>query len=174
MKFISRMSNLNIILKPGIPASPITGTPEVPTIFVKFRDGIAVVEDEALIQLMLNHKNFNSDFIAAEDTQPDPYAYQRISSEPVHTTTEIKYGTPQKRTAPPVAMNLSPEIQQLIAAKAMEIAMEMLPKMVEAGQKAAPAAEVKESEPELVETQEVVEEPVTQSQTKTASKPKTK
>ena len=131
MKFISKSTNLLIVLKPGLSAQPITGTPAKPTISVRFKDGIADVQSEELVQLMLSHPGFNSDFISAESVVIDPYASSRQSSEPAHQMTEIKFGTPVKREVSSGGMQLPPELQKMVQGMAAEMAKQMLPSMVE-------------------------------------------
>ncbi len=129
-KFISKCANLHIIIKPGIPAQPITGAHATPTISVKFQDGVANVEDEELIVKMKAHPGFNSDFISAEEEAPDPYAYMRSETEPTHVMHEMKYGQPVNRTAPPVKKELPIEIRKMVQDQATLIAKQMLPGMV--------------------------------------------
>lgn len=129
-KFISKSNNLHIILRPGLQASPLTGTQAKPAISVRFQDGMANVADEELVQMMLNHPGFDSDFISAEDKQADPYAYLRQESEPAHIITDIKFGTPQKSTGTKVKPQMPPEVLKLIQEQAAAIARQMLPSMV--------------------------------------------
>lgn len=154
MKFVSKSTNLHIILRPGIPAQPITGTPAVPTLSVRFIDGIAEVKDEEHIKMMLNHPGYNSDFIAVDEAASDPYAAIRSEIEPAHTLTEMQFGHPVARVTTKAKPQLPPELMKL----AGELAQAMLPSMIEAalaardGEKstapAAPAPEP-ESEPEV-------------------------
>lgn len=132
MKFVSKSTNLHIILKPGLPAQALTGTPAVPTISVRFIDGIVDVTDEKMIELMLKHPGFGMDYIVA-DTPVDPYAHQRAPSEPDHIITEMASGVPSRRIAPNTApINLTPEIRKFLADKAMEMAKEMIPQLLKA------------------------------------------
>ena len=131
MKFISKSTNLLIVLRPGLSAQPITGTPAKPTISVRFKDGIADVQQEELVQMMLVHPGFNSDFISAEDIPVDPYAATRQSSEPAHTHTELKFGTPISKHTEGGSTQLPPELQKLVASMATDMAKKMLPSMVE-------------------------------------------
>lgn len=130
MKFISKSANLNIILKQGLPAQPLTGTPAKPAISVRFQNGMVNVEDQDLVGLMLKHQGFGSDFISADDVVMDPYAYLRQETEPTHVITELKHGTPGGRTVSPKKASLPPEIAKLIQEQATEIAKKMLPDMV--------------------------------------------
>lgn len=161
MKFVSKSSNLCIILRPGIPGQPMTGTPPKPAVFVRFQDGIANVEDESLAEMMRAHPGFDSDFILAEVEAPDPFAYLRTESEPVHSITEMKYGSPEKTySSKPKNVGLPPEILKLVQdmadarmeavlpVKAMELAKAMLPEMV------------KETLKQLVNEKESVDAPV--------------
>lgn len=131
MKFVSKNSNLNIILKPGMQAQPLTGSPATPTLYVRFQNGVADVKDEALVKMMLNHPGFNQDFISTEDAAPDPFAYLRTEGE-THVLTEMKYGHPVARNVSPVQTKLPPEILKMIQDQATAIAKQMLPSMVQA------------------------------------------
>ncbi len=126
MKFISKNSNLNIILRPGQQAQPITGTPAVSALSVRFQNGLADIHEENMVEMMLRHPGFNQDFIAVDETGTDPYAHLRAGSEPQHVTTELKYGHPVARSAPPVSTQLPPEIKKLITEQATAIAAEMV------------------------------------------------
>jgi len=147
MKFISKSGNLNIVLSPGLQAQPLTGTPAKPTIFVRFKDGVADVEQEDLVKMMLAHDGFNRDFISAEDVVEDPYVAARQANEPQYVTEELIHGQAHRRAAPLPKKPLSPEIKKLITEQATEIAKEMLPGMVEAVLKSA----VKKDTPEKAE-----------------------
>ena len=131
MKFISKSTNLLIVLRPGLSAQPITGMPAQPTISVRFKDGIADVQNEELVKMMLVHPGFNSDFISAESVPVDPYAATRQSSEPSHTMTELKFGTPVSKKTEGGNMQLPPELQKLVTSLAAEMAKKMLPSMIE-------------------------------------------
>jgi hypothetical protein len=120
-----------IVLRPGIPAQPITGTPAVPTLSVRFQDGMAEVRDQELVDMMTRHPGFKSDFVLIDEGQgSDPFAYFRQPAEPPHAVTEIKYGTPEKRTVVGGKTTIPPELQKLIQEQAVAIAKEMLPGMV--------------------------------------------
>ena len=131
MKFISKSSNLLIVLRPGLSAQPLTGTPAKPTISVRFKDGIADVQSQELVDMMLVHPGFNSDFISAEEVPFDPYAGTRQSSEPAHVLTEMKFGTPVKTESKGGTQNIPPELQKMVAGMAAEMAKHMLPSMIE-------------------------------------------
>lgn len=168
MKFISKNSNLHIILQPGQPANNFTQTPPVPALSVRFQNGQADIHDENLIEKMKRHPAFNQDFIAVDDTGSDPYAHLRAAAEPQHVTTEIIYGHPAGRSTSPVSSQMSPEIKKILTDQATLIAAEMvkqqLPgimaeaiKAVAAAQLApasettAPDAPVEENAPAVIE-----------------------
>jgi hypothetical protein len=130
MKFISKSSNLLIVLRPGLSAQPITGTPAKPTVSVRFKDGVADVQSDELVELMVAHPGFNSDFISAEGTVADPFAFTR-ESEPAHSITEVKFGTPVAKITKGGNPQLSPEIMKLVQQMATKMATDMLPGMVE-------------------------------------------
>jgi len=132
MKFISKNSNLLVVLRAGLSAQPITGTPAKPTISVRFKEGVADVTQQELVDMMLAHPGFNSDFISAEETGIDPYAALRQPVEPAHVVTELQFGTPVSREVKGGKVGLPPEIQKMIQSAAAEMAKQMLPSMVEA------------------------------------------
>jgi len=132
MKFISKSTNLLIVLRPGLSAQPMVGVPAKPTISVRFKDGVADVNQQELVDMMLAHPGFNSDFISSENIPVDPYAATRKSNEPAHELIDMKYGTPENRTVKGGDLpSLTPEMQKLVKATAEEMAKKMLPSMVE-------------------------------------------
>jgi len=131
MKFISKSANLLVVLRPGLSAQPLTGTPAKPTVSVRFKDGIADVQQEEIVAMMISHPGFQGDFICADDIKVDPYASSHRSPEPEHVITEIKYGTPVSRINAGANQNLSPEMQKIIQDTATEMAKAMLPSLVE-------------------------------------------
>lgn len=131
MKFISKSSNLLIVLKAGLSAQPITGSPAKPTISVRFKDGVAEVENPELVEMMLAHPGFNGDFISADDVPLDPYAAMRVSSEPAHVLTDLKFGTPISKSTKGGSLQLPPEMQKLVQGMATEMAKQMLPSLLE-------------------------------------------
>lgn len=126
MKFISKSTNLYIVLRPGMSAQPLTGSPAVPTISVRFQNGVAEVNDAELIEKMYTHPGFNQDFIAADEVGTDPYAANRSQGAPQHVTTELLYGHPVKRTIDPAQSALPKELQSLIQAEAVKLAQAMI------------------------------------------------
>lgn len=159
MKFVSKIANLNIILRPGIPAQPLTGAPEVPTLYVRFKDGVANITDENLIELMLKHQSRDSDFIVIEENERDPFAHLRAPSEPAHSISEIEHGAVKQRTETPVApVQLPPQILEMINNQAKQIAEQMLPGMVaKVLESYQPKHEVSEDAPVAGETKETTE-----------------
>jgi hypothetical protein len=174
-KFISKSSNLLIVLRAGLQAQPITGTPATPTLSVRFKDGMAEVTQPEVIEQMLKHPGFGSDFISAEVDTVDPYAAQRVPVEPTHVLTEMKYGTPVARSVQggPTKM-LSPEMQKLVTALAEEIAAKKLPDMVKATLKGiVEANEVSKAEKAEVEEEvDLGSEEDTETEVIPESKPK--
>lgn len=106
------------------------GTPMTPGLYVRFRDGKVTINDEKVIELMLKHPGYNSDFVSVEETQRDPYQDFRSEIEPVHSLTEIKYGHVEKTVSSPHKRKLPPELERLIEARAMEMAKTLVPEMM--------------------------------------------
>ena len=129
MRFISKSTNLLVVLRSGIPAQQSLGLPAKPAVSVRFKDGIADVPEGELLDMMLAHQGYNSDYISVEDPAgKDPYAAIREESEPIHDVTELKFGTPVARSAP--KGKLSPELQKVVQEAAVSLAKEMLPGMI--------------------------------------------
>lgn len=137
MKFISKNSNLHIILQAGQPANPITQTPPVPALSVRFQNGQADIQDEAIVDKMMRHPAFNQDFIAVDEGGTDPFAYRRQDAEPQHITTEMKFGHPVGRNAPPVSAPASPELKKMIAEAAAALMEAQRPAMMKEAVEAA-------------------------------------
>lgn len=132
MKFISKNSNLRIVLRPGIPANQMSGIAGQPGVYVKFQNGVVDIKDEDMIKQMHDHPGFNQDYIAVDDNGEDPYASQREEIEPVHILSEIKYGHVEGRKLSPHAKTkLDPQIQKLVDELAKKQVEKLLPKMVE-------------------------------------------
>jgi len=124
-KFISKNANLRIILRPGLLPEPATGRLAVPSLYVKFENGIANVFKEEDIEMMLKHPGYNLDFIDADEVEKDPYADIRKESEPGHILTEINYGHPGKSIGSPVKAKFTPEQKAFMLESAKAMAMEM-------------------------------------------------
>lgn len=127
MKFISKNSNLRVVLIHGIPGSPIVGREAVPGLSVKFEDGVAIVKDPAIQEKMLAHPSFNQDFILADEAGVDPFL--RKSIEPEHDIQEIQYGHVGKNINPKPAIPLTPEVKKMLTDMAMEMAKKMAPQI---------------------------------------------
>lgn len=131
MKFVSKNSNLRVMLKPGLPAQPMIGVPATPGISVKFSNGIVDVKEEEVIKMMLAHPGLDSDFIVVDDEARDPFAYNREEIEPVHVIQKIKYGHVDGSDRSQRPVKIAPELQAYIDAQAMELARKMVPGMVD-------------------------------------------
>ncbi len=130
MKFVSKNNNYRVVLKQGLPGERMTGTPATPGVYVKFEDGIAEVKDEKMIEMMLGHAGFGSDFVAPE-TEQDPFAATRKSSEPEHNVTEMDRGAPGKNVNPKPKFSFSPAQLKAIEEMTTKKALEMAPKLAE-------------------------------------------
>lgn len=126
VRFISKHSNLRLVLRPGIPGNHLTGQQPVPAIYVRFQDGVAVLNDEELIEKMVNHPSFNRDFIKVEEADTDPYSKTRKEKEPRHIVSEMEYGYVGKTVATGKSKPLSPELEALVNSRAKEIAKDFL------------------------------------------------
>lgn len=133
MKFVAKSTNLHIILRPSLPGNTLTGQAAVSGLSVRFIDGIATVNDEKTIEMMLNHSGFGMDYIQADNLQTDPYLHSRQASEPDHVITEMAFGSPTGRIGSrPTPIPLTPEVKKYIADLAFTQAKEMLPGLLKA------------------------------------------
>lgn len=129
MKFISKNANLRIVLRHAMPAEPITGRAAIPGLYIKFENGIANVNNEEHVELMLNHLGFNSDFIQVKEEQADPYKDTRRESEPDHQITEFEYGRASKMKGSSHNVRLDPKLKNAVVEMAKEMAKEMAPQL---------------------------------------------
>lgn len=136
MRFISKSSNLLIVLRPGMSAQPLTGTPAKGTVSVRFKEGVADVPDGEMVEMMLRHPGYEGDFISADTVNNvDPYAFSRQESEPQHVVTEMKFGSPVSRRVEGGKQKLPPELAKIVQDMAVGLAKEMLPSMLESALK---------------------------------------
>ena len=126
MKFISKNANLRVVLKPGVPAEPITGRTAISGVYIKFQNGEVNVESKELCEKLMKHPGFNSDFILVEENQKDPYASIRSEVEPAHQMVEMNYGAPGKVSGSPVKVKLSNAQKEIAMSLAKEMAKEMV------------------------------------------------
>lgn len=149
MRFISKNSNLRLILKPGLPAEPLTGRPSDPGISVKFQDGLLEVTDQIIIDKMMSHAGLTMDFWAVADGElKDPFKHMREEIEPVHQIMEFKYGRPETMLTSPKKAKFAPEVEKMLNERAFEIAKELLPGMIDQLLKAGIAKQAAEAAPE--------------------------
>lgn len=174
MRFISRNSNLRVILKPGIPAEPLTGRAGDPGLSVKFLDGVLEVKDESIIERMKNHPGCEVDYWFVEDGWKDPFKNTREESEPAHIISEFKYGRPDRTLSSAKPPKISPELEKIINARAIEIAKGLLPEMIEHVIKEGAEKHKAKTADEVSNTAEDKEESEDVSKDKSKSKPKKK
>lgn len=96
MRFYSKQANYRVVLRPSMPGNRLTGDPGKSGISVRFENGIADVDDEKTIGLMMKATGYkNKDFISADDRMKDDgFPIVKNSTEPIHNTIEMKYGSP--------------------------------------------------------------------------------
>jgi len=149
-----------VVLKPGIQGNHLTGQPSVPGLYVRFRDGIAEIKDEEIINLMKNSEGFrNGDFIAADEQGADPFADTRSQLEPTHVISEIKYGHIEGRKASETPVKIPAAVKKLIEEEAVRMAKAMLPDLL------------KEAIKEMTSAASIEPEKVSKATTKNASAP---
>jgi hypothetical protein len=155
MRFISKSSNYNLILKAGLPGNHLLGTAPQSAISVRFQQGVADVNDERIIDMLKLHPDFGRDFVSSEDIMPgikDPFASLRKDVAPVHVVTEMAYGHPSKKTIGAPQAEMPPVLQEMIAAQATALAQKMFEGMVEKFEaRLASAAQAKTPDPVTVE-----------------------
>jgi len=158
MKFVSKNSNLMVVLRPGILGNHLSGTATINGIYVKFSQGMADVKEEKFIDMMKLHPAFGSDFIAVETPEEDPFAYLRKEVEPAHVITEINYGHAEKSVGSKKNTQLSPEIKKMLQDEAVRMAKEMLPGMMKEMMKEMQSESLTKKEEETESNAIIVEE----------------
>lgn len=128
VKFVSKNSNLMIVLKPGVPGSTITGQQPTPGIYVRFQGGVVDVKEESIINMLRGHKGMGSDFIEIKQSEVDPYEHTRQDIEPIHNITEMEYGHIGKKISSKGKTILSPELKKLIENEAVKMLPDILKK----------------------------------------------
>lgn len=129
MKFFSKFSNHRIVLKPGLPGEPLLGRAPQPGIYVKFEDGVADVQDQEVIDMLLNNRNFGKTFVAEESATGDPFRDQRRDFEPEHDVTKIEFGRVAGNLNPKPKLAMSREQKAIVTEMAKEMARQMAPEL---------------------------------------------
>lgn len=160
MKFISKNSNLCVILRHSIPAEPLTGRQMQPALSVRFQNGFVDTNNQEVIDLMMISDAYRKgDFIVAEDGQQDPY-YRGMVTEPEHDIQEIQFGQVTRNMNPKPLITVDPEKKKAIEAVAREMAKEMFNEMLRSLAPKAEQSTVTEPETPEVPVEEVPEEPI--------------
>lgn len=128
VKFVSKNSNLMLVLKPGIPGSTITGQQPTPGIYVRFQGGVVDVKEDSIINMLRGHRGFGSDFVEIKQSEVDPYEHTRQDIEPIHNITEMEFGHIGKKTSSKGKIVLSPEVKKLIENEAVKMLPDLLRK----------------------------------------------
>jgi hypothetical protein len=132
MKFISKLPNYRVVLKPGLPGNRQLGTASTSMLAVRFENGMAEVRDKAIIEMMLAHPGCGNkgekgtDFMPLEEGETDIYAKGRPDIEPMHTMTNIDYGHIGTAINAKRPATLSADQMDLVKKLATEMAMEII------------------------------------------------
>ena len=127
-KFVSKNSNLMVVLKPGVPGSVITGQQPQAGIYVRFQGGVVDIHEESIINMLKNHRSFGTDFVEIKQTEVDPFENTRKEIEPAHHMIEMEFGHIGKSTKSAQKAALSPELRKMIEAEAVKILPTLLKK----------------------------------------------
>jgi len=139
-----------LVIKPGVQGNPITGQPSISGLSVRFRDGIAEVKDESIINLMKNSEGYRSgEFVAVDEDGEDPFSDTRSALEPTHVISEMKYGHVEGRKVSETPLKIPAPIRKLIEIEAKKMALKMLEDEKKVSKKVE--IEVSEEEDENVE-----------------------
>lgn len=164
MRFVSKNSNLRVVLEPGLSAQPLSGFQGKNPVYIKFENGVVEISDENLIQKMLQHPAYtrDGDFIAVGADGIDPFADRREEMEPVHLHTELKYGHVEGSSMSPLRKTkVNPELKKLVNDLATKQMQDMLPGLIAQGVKdviATMAAQQPEGLQQAPKTAPVVED----------------
>jgi hypothetical protein len=125
-KFVSKNSNLMVVLRSGIEGSRALGTASKPGLYARFQGGIIDVKNDEMTELLRAHPGLGTDFIEINEAEVDPFEYNRDEIEPTHVISEMKYGHVEKTQGTPKKIKLSPEMKSLIEKQALA----MLPSLL--------------------------------------------
>lgn len=132
MKFFSKQNNYRVVLRPGMPREPLTGREAVPGIHVKFEGGVATVNNDEHIEMMMRHPAYGVDYIAEDSEDLKSFNGFKKDTEPIHTVAEVKYGNVENIKNPkPIGIAKDPNKMKEIQDIAMKITAEMLAKKEE-------------------------------------------
>lgn len=131
-RFMSKNPRLNIVLRPAIPADPISGRQGVPGLYILFENHEATIENQEILELLLKHSGFNRDFFKVSEENVDELLkkQQLNPSEPPHAITDLGYGRIGE-TIGNKPVKLNPEMRKLISELATEAAKEQFARYVE-------------------------------------------
>ena len=158
MKFVSKNSNLMVVLRSGISENRISGQAQIPGLYVNFRGGVAEVKDQQMLDMLLSHPSYGTDFISVEEDSRDPYEKERKDNEPKHQISEVEYGHIGKS----YGSKLKDPREEIIE-KAMELIPSIIEKLVEKGEisinkkEATEQVDSKETADESSDLEEVVD-----------------
>ena len=119
-KFVSKNSNYMIVLRPGIEGNRNLGTHAVSGLYVKFQSGVVDVKEDSIAEQLRTHPSFGTDFVEVKQDEIDPFIDARVEIEPVHVTSEIKYGHAEGKKASG-ATKMTPQMKKLIEAEAVKM-----------------------------------------------------
>jgi hypothetical protein len=138
MKFVSKLLKLRVVLKQGLPGNRQLGTPSISMLSVLFENGMAEVNNQEMIDLMMKHpgckKNSEDkifEFMPLSEDGKDPFAGNRPDVEPLHTMTNIDYGHLGKSINVKKPVVLSSDQMELVKKLAADMATELFKKMVD-------------------------------------------
>lgn len=127
IKFVSKQSNYRVMLVHGLQAEPLTGRSAIPGVSVKFEDGIANVDNEEIVDMMMKHPAYGKDYIVsdADEDLLKEFVGSRKDSEPIHNIQEMEYGHMGKNINPKSPVPLTADKEQALRETAERMAKEM-------------------------------------------------
>lgn len=132
MKFVSKLPNFRLVLRPGLPGNRQLGTPSISGIYVRFENGIAKINNQEMIEMMLNHPGCGKDgdnsasFFPIKENESDPFEGKRPEIEPLHTMSNIEHGSVVKTINARKPNVFSTEQMEIVKKMVEERAKEML------------------------------------------------
>ena len=147
MKFVSKSSNLLVILTPSISAEPLSGRQATPGLSVRFEGGSLAVENVSICEKILAHPGLDRDFFLVKEEAPDPFKDNRKSIEPSHQITEMQFGQPTKsigdKYVPQIPKELKEHMTKMINDGITEGMKKLVPALLETIKDAASKASQK-------------------------------
>lgn len=141
MRFYSKFSTHKIVLRRSFPGNYQLGVPDKPGITLSFRNGIADIEDEKVIEEARKSKAYGAEFFEEGTPQAEVLKGKKYAtSEPVHRTIELTPAAgPDRDEVAKIAMDtIKSSISSILPELKQALLSSILPELKQAVTPVAP------------------------------------